>query len=60
MTARAELLGDPLQRGKLCGRDYQPVRPAAEARLDLEFARAIDAVVAPNLGRYARGEVGER
>ncbi len=58
--ACAELLGDPLQRGELRGRDYQPVRLAAEARLDLEFARAIDAVVAPNLGRYARGEVGER
>jgi len=60
MTARAELLGDPLHRGELRGRDHQSPGLAAQARLDLEFTRGVDAVVASNLGRYAGGEVGER
>jgi hypothetical protein len=33
---------------------------AAQARLDLEFTRGIDAVVTLNLGRYVSAEVGER
>src|SRR6202051_4126471 len=60
MTPRAELLGDPLHRGELRGRDHQAPGLAAQARLDLEFTRGVDAVVASNLGRYAGGEVGER
>src|SRR6202030_1718415 len=58
--ARAEVLGDPLHRGELRGRDHQSPGLAADARLDLEFTRGVDAVVASNLGRYAGGEVGER
>jgi hypothetical protein len=59
MTARAELLGDPLHRGELRSRD-QPPRLAAEARLDLELARGVDAVVPSNLRDDASAEVGER
>jgi hypothetical protein len=51
---RAEVLGDPLHRGELRGRDHQASCLAAQARLDLEFPRGVDAVVASNLGRYGR------
>src|SRR6202043_51464 len=33
---------------------------AADERLDLEFTRGVNAVVASNLRRYTGGEVGER